>query len=129
MADREKVIKELQRMADVINQYVDMLSVDNVDSWVILDALDLLKEQKAKCLTKDELVELHEQQFVWVEGQVGYLYCVRIVGICAGENGVTDIQFDTPSSFVEFSTTIYGMSYRIWTAEPTDEQRRAVKWK
>ena len=47
MADREKVIKELQRMADVINQYDDMLSVDNVDSWVILDALDLLKEQEA----------------------------------------------------------------------------------
>ena len=44
MNDREKVIKELQRMADVINQYDDMLSVDNVDSWVILDALDLLKE-------------------------------------------------------------------------------------
>ena len=47
MADREKAIKELQRMADVINQYDDMLSVDNVDSWVILDTLALVKEQKS----------------------------------------------------------------------------------
>lgn len=46
MADREKVIKELQRMADIINQYDDMFSVDDVDSWVILDTLPLLKNQE-----------------------------------------------------------------------------------
>jgi rubrerythrin len=48
MADKEKVIKELQRIADIINQYDDMLSVDDVDSWVILDALALLKDQEQK---------------------------------------------------------------------------------
>ena len=47
MADNQKVIKELQRIADIINQYDDMFSVDNVDSWVILDALALLKEQES----------------------------------------------------------------------------------
>ena len=99
-----------------------------LDGKMFAQMCELLKKQEAKCLTKDELVELYEQQFVWVEGQVGYLYCVRIIGICTGENGVTDIQFDTPASFVEFSTQIYGASYRIWTAEPTDEQRQAVKW-
>ena len=52
MSDRNKVVRELEHMAGIINQYTDMLSVD-CDSWVILDALELLKEQEPKLVKVD----------------------------------------------------------------------------
>ena len=90
--------------------------------------MDALKEQEAKCLTKAELDDLYEHQFVWIEGRTGDLFCLQIIGICRGRTGVSDIQFDSPTSYVERSTNTYGKSYRIWTDKPTEEQSQAVKW-
>lgn len=87
-----------------------------------------LKEQEAKCLTKAELDDLNENQFVWIEGRTGYLYCLQIIGICREKTVVSDIQFNAPTSYVERSTNRYGKSYRIWTNKPTEEQRQEVKW-
>lgn len=101
---------------------------DDCMGKLLEDVLKLLKEQEAKCMTKEELSGLHEQQFVWLEGKHGSLYCLRIIGICAGNDGVTDIQYDTPNSYIELSTEKYGVKFRLWTAQPTDEQRQAVKW-
>ena len=42
---RGKLLHELKHMAGVINDYDDLLNVD-CESWVILDALELLKEQE-----------------------------------------------------------------------------------
>ena len=47
---REKLIHELEHMAEVINDYDDLLNVD-CESWVVLDALALLKEQEKKRIT------------------------------------------------------------------------------
>ena len=44
---REKLLHELKHMAGAINDYDDLLNVD-CESWVILDALELLKEQEAE---------------------------------------------------------------------------------
>ena len=90
--------------------------------------MDALKEQEAKCLTKAELDDLDENQFVWIEGRTGYLYCLQIIGICRERTGVSDIQFNAPTSYVERSTNTYGKSYRIWTDKPTEKQSQAVKW-
>lgn len=87
-----------------------------------------LKEQEAKCLTKAELDDLNENQFVWIEERTGHLYYLQIIGICRGKTGVSDIQFNAPTSYVERSTIRYGKSYRIWTDKPTKEQSQAVKW-
>lgn len=89
---------------------------------------DALNDQEAKCLTKAELDGLDEDQFVWIEGRNGDLFCLQIIGICRGRTGVSDIQFDSPKSYVERSTNTYGKSYRIWTDKPTEEQSKAVKW-
>ena len=90
--------------------------------------MDALKEQEAKCLTKAELDDLNENQFVWFEGRTGYLYCLQIIGICRDKTGVSNIQFNAPTSYVERSTNTYGKTYRIWTNKPTEEQSQAVKW-
>ncbi len=127
MNDRKKVINELQfqlNSKEVKEQHYPVpLSVS--DTEIILA---LLKKQDAKCMTKEELSGLHEQQFVWLEGKDSSLYCIRIIGICAGKDGVTDIQYDTMESYIEQSTEKYGVKFRLWTAQPTDEQRQTVKW-
>ena len=90
--------------------------------------MDALKEHEAKCLTKAELDDLNENQFEWIEIRTGHLYCLQIIGICREKTGVSDIQFNAPTSYVERSTIRYGKSYRIWTDKPTKEQSQAVKW-
>lgn len=130
MPDREKVIKGLEIHTKPNSRCVGCPYPNNglCGDQLYHDALVLLKEQEAKCLTKEELSGLQEQQFVWIEGKSGSLYCLRIIGIIEWENGVTDIQFDTPTAYVEKSTEFYGSQYKIWTAQPTAEQREAVEW-
>lgn len=137
--DREKVIKGLELCTNISQDGCLMLCPykDEKDETysgfceqvLKQDALALLKEQEAKCLTKAELDDLNENQFVWIEGRAGiYLYCLQIIGICLGRTGVSDIQFNTPTCYIERSTDTYGIDYRIWTDKPTEEQSQAVKW-
>ena len=125
MSDREKVMSWLEGLAeDDWRSYHSDSEVSNIAK----SALALFEEQGAKCLTKKELNNLDENQFVWIEGKIGYLYCLQIIGICRGRTGVSDITIDTPTAYVERSTNTYGKSYRIWTDKPTEEQSQAVKW-
>ena len=119
MRNREKVIHEFGNWCEAM---ADECPV------ICLHVLDLLEEQEAKCLTKAELDDLNENQFVWIEERTGHLYYLQIIGICRGKTGVSDIQFNAPTSYVERSTIRYGKSYRIWTDKPTKEQSQAVKW-
>lgn len=138
MIDREKVMTGLELCTNISPDGCLMLCPykDEKDETysgfceqvLKQDALALLKEQEAKCLTKAELDDLNENQFVWIEERTGHLYCLQIIGICRGKTGVSDIQFNTPTSYVERSTIRYGKSYRIWTDKPTEEQSQAVKW-
>lgn len=121
--DREKLIKDIERqISEPTNEFV-VLWFSEAEY-----VLELLKEQEAKCLTKAELDDLYEHQFVWIEGRTGQLYCLQIIGICRDKTGVSDIQFDTPKYYVERTTNTYGKTYRIWTNKPTEEQSKAVKW-
>lgn len=124
MIDREKVKNDLQ---DAVNDDWMWRHADYY-AKAMENALALLKEQEAKCLTKAELDDLNENQFVWIEERTGCLYCLQIIGICREKTGVSDIQFNAPTSYVERSTNRYGKSYRIWTNKPTEEQSQAVKW-
>lgn len=130
--DKMKVIKGLECCSGFNCsgcQYDNKRNICNdCIGWLCADALTLLKEHEAKCLTKEELSGLQEQQFVWIEGKSGSLYCLRIIGIIEWENDVTAIQFDTPTAYVEKSTELYGSQYKIWTAQPTAEQRETVEW-
>lgn len=124
MSKLEKVIKGLEQFKADLKPFCG-----NRADWERFDAgFALLKEQEAKCLTKAELDDLDENQFIWIEGRTGDLYCLQIIGICRERTGVSDIQFNAPTSYVERSTNTYGKSYRIWTDKPTEEQSQAVKW-
>lgn len=128
MPDRYMVIKGLEGQLDDLAKYADSDEVLTLTQGQAKAILAMLKEQEAKCLTKAELDDLNENQFVWIEGRTGYLYCLQIIGICREKTGVSDIQFNAPTSYVERSTNRYGQSYRIWTNKPTEEQSQEVKW-
>lgn len=132
LMDKEKVIKGLNCCSHTDGANCIYCPYDNADSdctaLMSMDVLALLIEQEAKCLTKAELDGLKKNQFVWIEGRTGYLYCLQIIGICRDKTGVSDIQFNAVTSYVEKSTNLYGENYRIWTNKPTEEQKQEVKW-
>ena len=134
MIDKRQVMYDIERCISNVpgtcmncSHYTGTVGFRCMES-LMSDALELLKEQEAKCLTKAELDDLNENQFVWIEERTGCLYCLQIIGICHEKTGVSDIQFNAPTSYVERSTNRYGQSYRIWTNKPTEEQSKAVKW-
>ena len=76
------------------------------------DALALLKEQKPHLITEDDFANADQYGYLpaWVEN-----HCTSEMYFeCIPKHAITD-----PESKGE---------YRFWTARPTDEQRKAVKW-
>lgn len=78
-------------------------------------AFDMLKAAypEPHCLTLDELRKVEPETVLWRE----------IYG-----DKPTVCEFSGTEEFWEINTDIYGKSFRLWTAKPTDEQRKAVKW-
>lgn len=92
------------------------------------DALELLKEQEPKVLALEELSTDLENQFLWVEACDGRMYHMEVLAVHLSTSGVTDIDFNLPTCFLELSTNNMGKKWRPWTSCPTDEQREAVSW-
>lgn len=86
------------------------------------DALALLKEQEARVLTLEEVLGGDECWVEYING--GYGYC--------------DCYLDDDAKSIVINRTLrkdfnvppngYGKVWRCWSARPTDEQRKAVKW-
>jgi len=132
MADREKVIKGLEccTNGDVcISDCTYFKEFPMTDGRCITalqaDALSLLKEQEARVMTLDEV-----KAFDW---DYCYLEEVRLSGkeyraVC-GDYALTCITWPYVTSMrIQRGDESYGKKWRCWTAKPTDEQRKAVKW-
>lgn len=89
------------------------------------DALALLKEQEARVMTLEEV-----KAFDW---DYCYLEEERLPGneyraVC-GDYALTCITWPCVTSMrTQHGDENYGMKWRCWSAKPTDEQRRSVKW-
>ena len=91
-----------------------------------MDALELLKAQEPRVLTIEEvealpyghvLIETDKDEPVrWVDA---LLFC---------KNTNFSFDFITLEGRARLFGTEYNMEWRCWTARPTDEQRKAVKW-
>ena len=134
MADREKVINHFQDAIEASN---------NNNKWrfvrvdVIEDAIELLKEQESKVLTTDELFHM-EHQGVYIERRNSQLYAtepaiVLRTEVCAPSFGgkkyvlIRENKLSDPHWACDYNKAIND-GWRCWTAKPTDEQRKAVKW-
>lgn len=141
MADREKVICAIKNCIAVPKcrdcpweeceeQHV---TVDGIPLGLIREALALLEEQEPRVMTLDEVRNLINIPR-WAE---------YYVSVGSGEPviqaGWALVQYEGADEehFVDFATAwglerwhvaVYGNRWRMWTARPTDEQRKETPW-
>ena len=90
-----------------------------------LDILKLLKEQEPRVM-KLEDVKAFEWDYCYLEEE-------RLPGkeyrsVC-GDYALTCITWPCIASMrIQHGDDSYGTKWRCWSAKPTEEQRRAVKW-
>ena len=106
-------------------------------SKMITDTLELLKEKQPKVI---ELLDLYDS-----EGMQGYIETRKSIKPCflvhhlqypawcckPGTPGINLHKMgimDTSSLKRFWEFRLYNKTWRIWTAKPTEEQRKAVPW-
>jgi hypothetical protein len=130
---REKVIKGLEllhkRLLDA--SVHDRIAI--LDANMVSDAIALLKAQEPRVMTLDDIGNALKMP-LWKETKRAHkdLYTGWVLpyDIQKGE-GITGTRLgmSEPSGrVVWYRLDDYGTTWRCWTAEPTEEQRKAVKW-
>lgn len=95
------------------------------------DALELLKAQEPHVMS---ITEAFDAEVAWLEmyaNQDGVVEpIIQPVIIRYYENGYWQclIEQDESADLFLF-LDVFGTEFRFWTSRPTDEQRKAVKWK
>ena len=120
---REDAIKWLENLKQDIGQ------LRHEDLWHYAQALDeiaeILEEQEPRLLKLEEV-----KAFGW---DYCYLEEERLPGkeyraVC-GNYALTCITWPCVASMrIQHGDDSYGRKWRCWTAKPTEEQRKAVKW-
>lgn len=97
------------------------------------DVLPLLKEQEPRVMTLEEIKLLPDESDVFLEEVDCIVVAATISRQCEKWGARTDVTFfygieSTSYESDEYYNEDYGRWWRCWTARPTDEQRKAVKW-
>ena len=111
MPDREKVLKGLEICTSpVCRTDCPYDNERNGCSLMLMqDALELLKAQEPRVLTMEEA---RTYEVVWPEDKgEGELHPLIV------QNNMNDSKYYK-----------YGIHWRVWSAKPTNEQRKAAKW-
>lgn len=119
-AMKEKEARELRQQLDLWRDKYESLELQ----------YDKMRERLvARMLTSEDIQDLKEEQFIWIQTKIGGLYCLQIAGLCGIPGRYTDIQFVSTSTYEELSISRYRFAWVAWTAQPTGEQIHGVKWK
>ncbi len=118
---REEVIEGLKKVWDAFDHMEHELYADYV-----FDALKMLKDQEPRVLTYDEtdaIAHQTEETAVYLERKSDKSLYAAIAGDTQGR--VPNISWlgEKRNYSIE-----YGISWRCWSAKPTDEQREVVPW-
>ena len=153
MCDLRKVIRGLELCEYLKGMpQCDSCPYDGKDCWARLkrDALSLLKAQGTRMLTADEIKAMHDGSVLCVEqllsredGERGYV-TGSTWGVMCNRNGkegdgmivsMLGTFLTETISEIPYKTTYTGRNgkrrvgmYRFWTARPTEQQSKAVKW-
>lgn len=133
MLDRKKVIKGLECCLPPHDPNCDLCPYDSIDlrcrAKLRDDIMTLLKAQEPRVLTLEE-VRCANEKPMWFESK----------GTFRGQKGFWVLSKGVSPSYVirlipaigkddtELSLAAYGKVWRCWTSQPTDEQRKVVKW-
>jgi len=138
MSDIEKVVKGLEccMTGDGVVPNCEecpytMVGNNTCDSVAALfgDALALLKAQEPKVMTLDEArTALHNDSIVWIELKDKLI----AAGIRMDETDYFLMQNDDVLNITDLDwedmENEYGKRVRVWTAEPSEEQRKGTSW-
>ena len=100
----------------------------DVDPWAKEMATDLLKEQEPRILKPEEFAGTYSYCWLETKASDGRTGC-GISDICVADDGVNyEARFVGTSDRGKLPHDLLGSRWRCWSAEPTKEQREAVKW-
>lgn len=132
MTKLENVIKGLECCANICCKCSECTyDVNKTDCYISLerDALELLKEQEPRVLTWEELIDVTNP--VWYEEREGISSWALCTDVTRGndyENMSYEFFENYDNSYIREYATNCNIYWRCWTARPTDEQIKAVKW-
>lgn len=92
------------------------------------DALELLKGQEPRVMTLDEAAAAQE---VWVEAwlSVPKKYVIMVTSLYLTDDCKNfELELLGIGKKAFMLAEDYGHTWRCWSAKPTDDQRKAVKW-
>lgn len=127
LADREKVIQGLEKCktAPEFKEECAGCPYDDGQEDCIArmsaDALELLKAQEPRVMTKEEIIGW--EGYIWFE--FNGMKAMKTVLI---DHGMVREPFRGDYPTKELSWGTCQETWRAWTSRPTDEQRKAVKW-
>lgn len=124
MPDREKIISDLARCQ---SGPCDDCPYDGSGCMniVTMEAYELLKAQEPRVLTLEE-VQNDCPDYVYLEWLNCCVCCIKDEG--ESNKSVGYFAYGIGANYYQFLWDTYGTRWRCWTAKPTDEQRKAVKW-
>ena len=127
MADLGKVIRGLEvckKAPELKEECAGCPYDDGQDDCIArmaADALALLKAQEPRVMTKEEIIGW--DGYIWFE--FNGMKAMKTVLI---DHGMVREPFRGDYPTKELSWGTCQETWRAWTARPTDEQRKAVKW-
>lgn len=120
---REKVIAEIERIADEANPWKESPPLRcDIPYPLLIDAIALLKAQELRVLSLDEAVSVDECWFEHINGACGYASCVIWFdgGVAVERIGKDEEEVVLPDE--------YGITWRCWSLCPDDERRQNTPW-
>ena len=133
MIDREKYIEVLSKTVKAVKELNDDAPI-KISLECVEDILELLKEQKPRVMTLEEVLAMKFDDVVYVEVVPTHAVLSAIVLDVIPklpEIGIGVVQFrqaPTWNGINNADLSYYSKTWRCWTSRPTDEQRKAVKW-
>jgi len=126
---REECISNLIQQID----WIEKTDAHKFPGWghtvnAMRQAIALLKVHEPRMMTVDEVSNAKAGTVIWIESDY---YCeFRAAIVNHKDNTKPDVVSVTVCDMREGIGSLmnYGKTWRCWTSEPTDEQRKVVKW-
>ena len=123
MADREKLkarFEELKASMEV--GLFGTVGMDEVEA-----VLELIRETEPRVLSLEE-IRSGAVEVAWIEDADKAEVIPGIWFRLSNEGGDEAVDIHIRDGFVGARLEVYGKLWRCWSARPTEEQRKAVKW-
>lgn len=128
----EEIIGRLERMAEhavhTVGEKPYVMGLD--DGIALYSAIEAINAHQPRVLTLEELTNVTDP--VWYEERYGissWALCIDVTCGCAYEDTSYEFFENYDNSYIREYADKCNVYWRCWTAQPTDEQRKAVKWK